>query len=133
MYTSTKLSANQKGFSPILLILLIAVVLGGYFIYQNLPKTTTSPPVDNPSQTDQPLQATSPTNNYCKYKSNTILAKDCGDFLILEQGCCDIPDIILDKSGNKIMECGGIAGYSDECKKRFLPQTNCIEIQCNQN
>lgn len=72
-------------------------------------------------------------NNYCTYKSLRepyTAVKDCGSFKVLVAPCCDFPDLILDEKGNKIMECGGIAGYSKECEDRFLPQTSCLETRC---
>lgn len=55
---------------------------------------------------------------------------DCGNFIVLVRPCCDLPDVIIDRNGNKIATCGGLPGYSKECAKRFLPQTRCPSIPC---
>ena len=43
---------NQKGLSPILIVLILAALVGGYLVYQNQPKPTPSPqPNVQPSPT----------------------------------------------------------------------------------
>lgn len=65
MNISTKLSASQKGFAPILIVVIIAALVGGYLIYQNSqnqPKLI--PLLQNTkikSQTPQPTSSPSAT------------------------------------------------------------------------
>ncbi len=40
----------------------------------------------------------------------------CQDQFLLRSSCADGQDILLDEKGNFIKACGGIAGYSPECK-----------------
>lgn len=76
----------------------------------------------------------SPTTDYCNNLSlggPFTRINDCGNFKVLVRPCCDQLDVIIDQNGNKITECGGIAGYSKDCKQRFLPQTSCVITPCN--
>lgn len=57
--TTSKLSASQKGLAPILIVLLIAAAVGGYFIYQNQIKPTL-PPITQP--TPSQIAAPAPTD-----------------------------------------------------------------------
>lgn len=83
---------------------------------------------------DQPI---STAKNYCGYpdaQNQKIQSVwDCGDFKVLQLNCCDFPDIILDKNGNKIMDCGGIRGYSEECNKFAHSSKNCSYAECKNN
>lgn len=45
---------NQKGFAPILIMILIAVVVGGYFIYTNYSQYRTKPTVPSPTPSASP-------------------------------------------------------------------------------
>lgn len=55
MSTSTNLNASQKGLTPILIIIILAALVGGYLIYQNQPKTIPAPqPTIQPSTTSVP-------------------------------------------------------------------------------
>ena len=68
MPTLKRFSLNQKGLVPILIVLIIVVLVGGYFVYQNQPKPTPSPQL-----TTQPLPTSpQPTslNNSCLYKGS---------------------------------------------------------------
>lgn len=81
-----------------------------------------------PPTTPQP----SAMPDYCKNITAGQSVKDCGDFMVVMGPCCDQQDIILDKNGNEIAKCGGIAGYIGDCKK-YLPQTQCSEMQCSED
>lgn len=74
-------------------------------------------------------------NNYCDSKAlggPFVRIEDCGSFQVLVRPCCDQFDVIIDRKGNKITECGGFTGYSKECKEKFH-QTNCSEVLCKIN
>lgn len=72
-------------------------------------------------------------DNYCSdasLREKYVSVKDCGDIKILSQGCCDQTDIIIDEKGNKLSECGGIAGWSQECRQKYS-RANCAEWKCD--
>jgi len=66
---------NQKGFTPILIVIILAAVLvGGYLVYQNQPRPTSSPqPFDfiQGKPTTQPSPSPSPTISLSTNKSPT--------------------------------------------------------------
>lgn len=105
-------------------------VVGGFVLinsYQNQKRSRVNPTVP-------PLIKNIITlDNYCKddvLREKYIQVNDCGNYKILVQHCCDFPDVIIDSEGNKIAECGGIAGWSKECKERF-PRKNCGVWSCD--
>lgn len=50
---------NQKGLAPILIVIILATLAGGYLVYQNQPKPTPSPqPTTQPLPTSSPQQIT---------------------------------------------------------------------------
>jgi len=54
----------QKGFTPILIVLILAALVGGYLIYQNQPK-----PIPSPSLITQPSPTPDKTANWKTYTS----------------------------------------------------------------
>jgi len=126
---------SQKDLAPIVIVILIALTLGGYLFYANYSNNQTnltSPFPQPPPVQTLPTPTPTPITNYCDLppKGHVLEVKDCGNFKVVNNGCCDIPDTIYDKGGNLIMKCGGLKGYSGECEKQFLPQTNCIVTEC---
>lgn len=97
MHTSTKLSVNQKGISPILIIILIAAILGGLAIYQkqNLqPKPNPSPQLTSQSTFASPT--TKPSNSKISSVGNYIVSEEMlGDYNKIK---------ITEKSGKVITE-----------------------------
>lgn len=76
------------------------------------------------------------SKNLCdyEYKSSfgpVVQIKDCGDYKILEYGCCDIPSLILDRDNNEIMTCGGLKGWEKECQERFPLEASCAVTVCD--
>ncbi len=50
---SSKFNAGQKGFAPILVVLLIAVGIGGYFSYQQVNRNSSTPPLNQAACTQE--------------------------------------------------------------------------------
>lgn len=59
---------NQKGFAPILIVLLIALVIGGYFVYRNYSQYSTKAP----SSTTQPTTYSTPQPSPVVTPGNTL-------------------------------------------------------------
>ena len=112
----------------IALALLICLFIVGFFILINQYQKA---PAVNPTSSI-PIKNIIALDNYCKddvLREKYIQVIDCGEYKILNQHCCDFPDVIINPEGNKVAECGGIAGWSNECKKRF-PRKNCGVWSC---
>lgn len=63
---------KQKGFVPILIVIILATaVLGGYLVYQNQPKPTPSPE-PSPLSTEAPAKVEDPTANWKTYTDSTF-------------------------------------------------------------
>lgn len=126
---------NAKNNFPFIfgvIIILILFTTGGLFLGKVFysPEKMITPTI---IRMVSPSIDQSKSKSYCTSKAlggpfNSI--NDCGDFKILVRPCCDQQDIIIDNNGNKIAECGGIAGYSPDCKKRFSDQSRCTSIKC---
>lgn len=67
---------KQAGLVPILIIILVAAALGGYFIYQKQTKSASSPQ-PSPLSTETPAKVEDPTANWKTYQgiSNTTYNK----------------------------------------------------------
>lgn len=82
MSTSTKLSANQKGLAPILIVILIAVALGGYLLYSNYSNNRTKINPLQPTTQATPVPSTIPVKKCAIYTKNgqkTTACATCGN------------------------------------------------------
>ncbi len=63
---------NQKGLAPILIVLILAALVGGYLVYQNYPKpTSSSKPTNQPSPTPDASPAPNGAGETATWKTYT--------------------------------------------------------------
>lgn len=67
---TSKLSAGQKGFAPILIVLLIALAIGGYLTYQKQIKSTPLPQPSPSSITTSVASSSDETTNWKTYTND---------------------------------------------------------------
>lgn len=105
MSTSQKFSVNQKGLAPILIVLILAALVGGYFLYQQQaksPSAPTTPPATSstfqpsPSPADQTANWKIYTNNRANfsfsYPNNWFISEQVSNNTVkdIEITSCDL-------------------------------------------
>ncbi len=81
---------NQKGLTPILIVLILAALVGGYLVYQNQPKPTSPTPLSSETSVKEEDPTanwkTYTTDNFTfKYPQNYIVKKTYDNFYDLYQ------------------------------------------------
>lgn len=114
----------QKGLTLILTVILIAIV-GGYLLYQrqlaNQPSISGSIP--------KPRSA----EDYCNLKSQDVVSiTDCREYKIVNYGCCDRGQAILDQNWDQIDSCGGLGEWSEKCKEKYSKKDACTVNLCKE-
>lgn len=95
----------QKGFVPILIVILIAAVVGGYFIYKNSQTKTPALPTtySTPQPSPSPVESNPVSYDHRVTDNQTI--SPGGSYIVTEQFSADTRWIIVkDKQGNIITD-----------------------------